>query len=354
MKKVYICCLSMFSVCSLSLSQEVHTHQHGIFHKAPLFSPADISRDHVMPKGQFMLTYRYMYMWMGNYYAGTHKLPTDASIINSKIKEITGNPGAHGHVFSNWMKMQMHMVELMYGLTDKLTVMGMVQYTDKEMRMFHHDGKTDHASRGLGDIVLSADYLVAQSGGNSLIVGMGVSLPTGKINKTHVHIIHGEEVPLRAYSMQLGSGTYDLLPSLTYTYTYGKLGAGLQANATIRTGRNKEGYRFGHVFGTVGWVGYMLSDFLVPNVSVRYSKWGGIKGEDKLNKEFFSQHPTFKDPDFQPDYQGGERVDVGVGLNAKIKGITIGIDFVKPVYQKLNGIQMGVGYYVSLKASKAF
>jgi hypothetical protein len=26
--------------------------------------------------------------------------------------------------------------------------MGMVQYTDKEMRMFHDDGKMDHASRG--------------------------------------------------------------------------------------------------------------------------------------------------------------------------------------------------------------
>jgi hypothetical protein len=354
MKKAYIFCLSIFSVCGLSLSQEVHTHEHGIFHKAPLFSPASISRDHVMQKGQFMLTYRYMYMWMGNYYAGTNKLPANATIINSKIREITGDPAAHGHVFSNWMKMQMHMVELMYGLTDKLTVMGMVQYTDKEMRMFHHDGKTDHASRGLGDTILSADYLVAQGGGNSLIVGMGVSLPTGKINKTHVHIIHDEEVPLRAYSMQLGSGTYDLLPSLTYTYTYGKLGAGLQANATIRTGRNKEGYRFGHAFGTAGWVGYMLSDFLVPNVSVRYSKWGRIKGEDKLNKAYFSQHPTFKDPDFQPDFQGGERVDVGVGLNTKIKGVTIGIDYVKPVYQKLNGVQMGVDYYVSLKASKAF
>ena len=54
--------------------------------------------------------------------------------------------------------------------------------------------------------------------------------------------------------MQLGSGTYDLLPGLTYLGQSDEWSWGVQTIETLRLGRNDEGYTLGDNLMATGWV----------------------------------------------------------------------------------------------------
>jgi hypothetical protein len=184
-------------------------------------------------------------------------------------------------------------------------------------------------------------------------LNLGFSVPTGSVTETFPEEIHGHLIPLRMFMMQLGSGTVDFLPGLTYLGQRGNLSWGMQHTGTIHTDTNDEGYRFGDRYFGTGWVAYQLvPDWVSASVRVQGLAWDRVHGQDRLNTVFFSQHPTFKDPDFQPDFQGGERVDVSVGLNLLVpEGILHGNRFAAeagvPIYQRLNGVQLGTNWWVT-------
>ncbi|MEO0752646.1 MAG: hypothetical protein AAFY25_12695 [Pseudomonadota bacterium] len=108
------------------------------------------------------------------------------------------------------------------------------------------------------------------------------------------------------YSMQLCSGTYDLLPSITYMGRSGNLGFGAQLTGVFRLGDNK-GCTFGNeakanVWGSVQpapWVSFAdsLEDMTLDN----------IHGTD----------PLIRDPvqTTDPKRYGGDFVTVYLGVN---------------------------------------
>jgi hypothetical protein len=66
-----------------------------------------------------------------------------------------------------------------------------------------------------------------------------------------------------SYGMQLGTGTYNLLPSLTYLGSAGHLGWGAQMKARIALeDENDEGYRWGNLYEATAWLSYKLTDGL--------------------------------------------------------------------------------------------
>ena len=79
--------------------------------------------------------------------------------------------------------------------------------------------------------------------------------------------------------MQLGSGTYDLLPSLTYVQQFENWSYGAQANAVIRLeSENDNGYRLGDVWGATTWVGTNLSEWIGLNTGLNYTYTSKLKG----------------------------------------------------------------------------
>ena len=85
-------------------------------------------------------------------------------------------------------------------------------------------------------------YSVYRSGfdRHRVLVGAGISFPTGSIDKKDdTPAAPDQQLP---YPMQLGSGTFDLLPGLTYLGQAGKLGWGAEAMATLRLGENSNDY----------------------------------------------------------------------------------------------------------------
>ncbi|CAF0700948.1 transporter family protein [Candidatus Methylacidithermus pantelleriae] len=320
-------------------------------------APFGVMGDHVHRHGEVMLGYHFMYTLMGQYFHGEEQVPLNPTLINNILKAITGNPQTHGHVFSDHMNMDMHMFELMYAPTDNLTLMAMVPYMDMDHFMLHsHEGMLmthTHHAEGVGDVSFTAIWKMLDWDRQRVQLNLGFSVPTGSITETFPEPIHEHEVPLRMFLMQLGSGTVDFLPGLTYLGQRGNLSWGMQHLGVIHTGTNDEGYTFGDRYLGTGWVAYqVVPNWVSASVRVQGLAWDRVEGQDRLNALFFNVHPTFKDPDFQPEFQGGERVDVSVGLNLLIpEGILKENRFAAeaglPIYQRLNGVQLGTNWWVT-------
>ncbi|MEM7730934.1 MAG: transporter, partial [Pseudomonadota bacterium] len=123
------------------------------------------------------------------------------------------------------MSMNMHMVGAMYAPTDWLTLMAMGSYVTKDMDHITFMGPAGTTrlgtfttnSSGFGDTKLGGLVRLYEDETHHLHANIGFSLPTGSITETdRVLAPTGMRPTLRLpYAMQLGSGTFDLLPGLT-------------------------------------------------------------------------------------------------------------------------------------------
>ena len=168
-------------------------------------APISVMGDHMHAMGEWMVSYRYMSMEMEGLLKGSKTLaPTMMAT------------GFMPNMLPTEMTMDMHMFGTMYAISNKWTLMGMLNYLDNEMSM--PMGKMD--SSGLGDIKIAGLYDLAQwDSGRRMHLKLGLNLPTGSIDEKHNGNILG-------YGMQLGSGTYDFEPAITYlaqteNYSYG-------------------------------------------------------------------------------------------------------------------------------------
>ena len=114
--------------------------------------------------------------------------------------------------------------------------------------------------------------------------GALANLPTGSITEkdSMPHGHDGAPMQMRMeYPMQLGSGTYDLKPGLTYTGQGERWSWGAQGIATIRTGENDEGYTLGNRTDLTGWVAYGWTPAVSTSLRLAAASWGNIDGQDK-------------------------------------------------------------------------
>lgn len=86
---------------------------------------------------------------------------------------------------------------------------------------------------------VSALIGLMESGNNKVHLNIGVSLPTGSTSETGTILApNGTRPTVRLpYAMQLGSGTYDLLPGITYNGGQGLAKWGAQLAGVIRPAR---------------------------------------------------------------------------------------------------------------------
>ncbi len=79
--------------------------------------------------------------------------------------------------------------------------------------------------------------------------------------------------------MQLGSGTWDLNPSITYTGIMDKWFWGGQVSGVARLqDSNKSGYALGDIVQGTVWGGYRFSGALSATLRGVYTQQGAIKG----------------------------------------------------------------------------
>lgn len=305
-------------------------------------APIGVMADHLHKTGDWMVGYRFMRSYQDELRDGTDRVskPEAYSSVAS---------GGYGyHNAPTRMTMNMHMLEVMYGWSDRLTLMLMAGYMDMGMNAeLHAHGMAAPVpyrmdSSGWFDTELSMLFDAGRTAHGAWVGKLGLSLPTGSITESdgmpHGH--GGAMVPMRMeYNMQLGSGTYDLRPAMTYSEQRANWSWGAQASAVLRLGENDQDYRLGHRGELTAWAARLWTPAVSTSLRLVGARWGNIHGRDS------AINPTMS-PAADPDAQGGQRVDVGLGANlyvpgGMLKGQRLAVELLRPVYEDLDGPQLG-------------
>ena len=285
--------------------------------------PIDVLGRHIHPKGEWMVTYQFMGMAMDGNRIGTEEVTVDEVLADYMVSPTT-------------MSMDMHMTEVMYGLTDRLTLMAMMSYVQLEMDHVTRMGmRFATQSEGLSDIQLMAHWAFYESTRHRFIYFGGLSLPTGSIEETGNTPMGNVVLP---YPMQLGSGTYDVNQGVGYVGSTTDWSWGADLHTTLRTGTNSREYTLGNVFRTSAWLARRLTPWAAANIEVLSNHLGNIDGADP------SLRPGMV-PTADPALRGGSKLNFVVGVSFMIpsgalKNNRLFIDGNLPVQQDLNGPQL--------------
>jgi hypothetical protein len=315
-------------------------------------TPAGVMISHIHPKHEWMVSYKYMNMGMKGLMEGS-------DVVNEE------------EVFTNYlmapdqMFMEMHMLMAMYGVTNRLTLMAMLNYTRQsmEMSMFttgghHHGGVTDASgahvmkTAGIGDIKLYALYGILQKPHHEVLAGLGMNIPSGSTalkGEPGDMMYPNKRLP---YAMQTGSGTYDLMPCINYLYRQKKTAMGAQLSSVIRTGYNHIGYRLGNELALNSWLAYQWLKQVSSSVRVEGILSDNISGNDPFIYKY-------NEPSANAVNYGGKKVTCYIGsvLRAKegaFNQCSFGLEYGIPVYQYANGIQMDLLYTFNASLSIGF
>ena len=280
-------------------------------------APISVMGDHMHEMGEWMVSYRYMSMNMDGLLKGSNTVaPTMMAT------------GFMPNMLPTEMTMDMHMFGTMYAISNQWTLMGMLNYLDNEMSM--PMGKMD--SSGLGDIKIAGLYDLAQwDSGRRMHLKLGLNLPTGSIDEKHNGNILG-------YGMQLGSGTYDFEPAITYLAQTENYSYGAQLGGILRIGENDQDYTLGNKFEATLWGARKITDSLSTSAKFDYSSQSEVDGKDTRMNEAMS-------PALDPKSQGRDITTFGLGLNyyfqnGGLNGHRLAVEWETPIDQKVNGVQL--------------
>ena len=324
-------------------------------------APIGVMGDHMHKQGEWMFSYRYMYMDMEGNRVGDNEIsPTEiATTIPNRFFGLPMQPPTL-RVVPTKMTMEMHMFGAMYAPTDWLTLMAMLNYTAKEMDHITFMGPAGAMVRGgfttetsgIGDTKLSSMIRLFNSSNHKAHLNFGFSLPTGSTDESDQILtpMGTRPSPRLPYAMQLGSGTVDLLPGITYTGKRARFGWGAQYMGTIRTGSDN-GYSWGDKHDITAWASYTWSNWLSSSARIKYSTMDEIDGFD----------PAIRAPvqTADPDNYGGDRLDLVFGVNLVgtkdwLRGHRLAIEGAIPIQQDLNGPQMETDFTITVGWQKAF
>lgn len=323
--------LSRFSSDAVAIGEIPNIHAG---HSASQ-APAGVMGEHSHHAGEFMFSYRYMSMEMDDTYNGDSKVSERAQLIP--------NGGAY-LVIPTEMTMEMHMFGMMYAPNDDVTLMVMVPYLSLEMdHLTAMGGVFTTKSSGFGDVKVTGMFQVKQEEHQSVLFNLGVSIPTGSIDERDQTPMGRAQLP---YPMQLGSGTFDLLPSLVVVNQHGNSSCGMQLGGVVRLADNSHGYRLGDRVNATAWYARNLSDSFSASVRLNYEWWDDVKGADSR-----LAGPPFIVPTADPERRNGSRLDALVGFNIYfhdgiLEGHRLAIEAGVPIYQHLDGPQLGNDWIV--------
>jgi hypothetical protein len=305
-------------------------------------APIGVMGDHMHGAGEWMFSLRQMKMEMSG-----NKIGSD----NASDTEILSVPNTNAmmppnlRVVPQHMEMDMTMLGVMYAPNADLTFMAMTGYVQKTMRLTTYNmmgmrlGNFETESEGFGDTTISALFRGQKTATSQIHYTFGLSLPTGDIEEqdTVLTPMNTRIAARLPYAMQTGSGSYDLKHAITFNKHFENYSFGGQISAVVRLNDNDSDYRFGDIFTVQSWVSKSISPTVSASLRLKGTNEEKIDGRDTLiDKPIQSADPNFN---------GGERLNLGIGLNFAPKSGPLAqkrVDFeiVGPIYENLNGPQM--------------
>ena len=294
--------------------------------------PVSLFEDRTLSAGEIHLAVKYFHTQMRGQGSGSDSLTT------SQVLRFFD-------VAPSQMVTQALSLDVLFGVTQHLTVAASGTFAQKTMdNLAGLDGQSNMfllyqtEASGLQDVRVSALYNVYDRGPMRVHVQGGVSVPVGAIDADAVTPFSDPSPTQLPYTLQLGSGTFDLLPGFTLSIQNEKASLGVQGKGTIRMGENDRGWRLGDAFEGTVWGGFYTSKWISTSLGGRFSSWGNVEGFDEgLNPNESPAHSALT--------QGGWRVDLPVGLNlvvppGRFAGHRLGVEFTIPLHQDLDGPQL--------------
>ncbi len=301
-------------------------------------APITVMGEHIHGKGEWMLSYRYMNMRMSGSRMGHDDINTTDVLTDFPVAPTD-------------MTMNMHMLGLMIAPSDKFTLMAMLPIVRKDMNHVTRGGLSFRThSEGIGDLKVSGLIPVLAKDRHRIHLNASLSVPIGEIDE-HGDTPAATNVRL-PYPMQLGSGTWDLLPGMTYNGQSDNWSWGSQGMLTLRPGRNNIGYSLGNEYQMTVWGARKWAAWISNSIGIQYKIWQNIGGRD-------SSLAPMMVPTADPKSRGGKRMDFLFGLNLYVpkgllKGQRASIDFGIPFMQSLDGPQLETDWYFTAGWQAAF
>ena len=351
--------------------------------RADSHAPISVMGDHLHKKGGWMFSYRLMHMDMGGMLSGSKNLSSDQVV--STANPLAGETMRMGNLPDGSprimmvppdyrvspldMTMDMHMIGGMYGWSDDLTLMLMLPVITNEMTLRSYAGPSgtnaignfDSKTSGIGDLKISSLIKFSEENNKKIHFNLGLSIPTGSVKEDGgvlppfagmmTLIDETVEIDRLGYTMQLGSGSFELLSGLTFTNHKQDLSWGAQLSTVIRLNDNKQDYKLGNRVQVQSWLANEWRSWISGSVGFKVYSQGKIRGRDEVI--------TGGMPLFAVDNSGRDQVEVSVGINllgqeGLLSGHRLAFEFAKPIYQKVNGIQMENDWSLTIGWQKAF
>ena len=292
-------------------------------------APISVMGDHMHAMGEWMVSYRYMTMDMKGLLKGSDDVNTNSQIGTMMM------PGDYMMVPTE-MTMDMHMFGAMHAISDQWTLMCMLNYLDNEMTMINRMGEISKMeTSGISDLKFGGLYDLARwEDGRRAHLSLGLSAPTGSIDeKSGANTV--------GYGMQLGSGTWDFHPAITYLGQTENYSYGAQLGGVLRIDDNDQGYTLGNRLDATVWGARKITDSLSASVKIGHTCQDEVDGTHKGISNMQRNMTPAKDP----AHQGRDLTSLGLGLNyyfqsGALKGHRIAAEWETPIHQKVNGVQL--------------
>jgi hypothetical protein len=253
------------------------------------------------------------------------------------------------------MDMEMHMFGAMYAPIDGLTLMVMVPLVSMGMDHLTGMGVTfSTKSKGLGDIRVAGLVDLWESGHHKIHANVGLSLPSGSISENDSTPAMGGAKVRLPYPMQIGSGSVDFLPGLTYNGHDDALSWGAQVRGEVRLNENHADYRLGNEYAMTAWGSYTLTDWVSLSLRAEWQQQLNHRGQDPSLAELIAVVPTA-----DKGRRAFMRLDVLAGVNfvmpsGPADGIRFALEAGLPAYQRLDGPGLETDWIVTAGIQYAF
>ncbi len=348
------CCATDDEGCCACCHDDDHGHRHS---RVDTHAPAHLFGDHVHQQGEWMFEYKYMNMSMDGNRAGSSGV-TDQQALDFIGTVPPGVPGVSAYgATPTRMSMEMHMMHIMYGYSDDVTLYVMPMWVVNTMDHIRRPGTPPFVNlgptfrthnSGFGDLHFGALWQVYESDVDEVIVHLGASAPTGDIDATTTAPTGTpSELP---YPMRLGSGTWDLRPGITYKYYADRWSFGTQFQTDLPLGRNDSNYRVGNQYRLNAWFAYLLDCEKRWALTYRIEGlWQSnyVGADPQLNPNLISTA--------DPDSRGGELLNFGYGVMTMLPaGGRLSFEIAHRVYQRVSGVQLERDWSLATSYSKAF
>jgi len=301
-------------------------------------APIGVMGDHIHKKGEWMLSYRFAYMRMKGNRDGTRRLSNQEVLQDFMVTPTD-------------MDMYMHMFGAMYAPTDWVTVMITLPWIQKSMDHLTGMGQGfTTTTNEIGDFKTMGLFRLFENEHHEAHLNFGMSWPTGPILATDETPAGSVVLP---FPMQTGSGTFDMIPGLTYNGKSDRLSWGAQVLGTYRIGQNTADYTASDRVDFSSWLAVPWTNWISTSGRVAVHWWSDYGGDQVRAPP----PPTI--PTARPDLRGGTSIDLLGGVNLYVPLGPLGrhrfaIEAGAPVEQWLDGPQLETDWKVIVGWQKAF